>query len=378
MKAEIKKWLGFALLALGVWLCIHYWEAMIALLGQIASAAYPLILGGAIAYIVNIIMSFFERKLFPRCRKQWWQKGKRPLCMLLAFGCVAVILVLLIRLILPELAASVLLLVEMLPPALEKLWLFLEEKLQLSENFPQIAQQLETLDVRQAVTSVFNVLTKGVGGAVNVVFTAATSVVSGLITLFLALVFSIYLLGSKEALAKQFKKLMAAYLAPLHQQRIEKLLSTLNHSFHNYIVGQSTEAVILGGLCILGMLILRLPYAAMVGALITVTALIPVAGAYIGAGLGAFMIFTVSPAKALVFLIFLVILQQLEGNLIFPRVVGSSIGLPGLWVLAAVTVFGGLFGIMGMLLGVPLAAAAYQLLESDVNRRTKPQKPKKK
>jgi len=378
LKAEIKKWLGFALLALGVWLCIHYWEAMIALLGQIASAAYPLILGGAIAYIVNIIMSFFERKLFPRCRKQWWQKGKRPLCMLLAFGCVAVILVLLIRLILPELAASVLLLVEMLPPALEKLWLFLEEKLQLSENFPQIAQQLETLDVRQAVTSVFNVLTKGVGGAVNVVFTAATSVVSGLITLFLALVFSIYLLGSKEALGKQFKKLMAAYLAPLHQQRIEKLLSTLNHSFHNYIVGQSTEAVILGGLCMLGMLILRLPYAAMVGALITVTALIPVAGAYIGAGLGAFMIFTVSPAKALVFLIFLVILQQLEGNLIFPRVVGSSIGLPGLWVLAAVTVFGGLFGIMGMLLGVPLAAAAYQLLESDVNRRTKPQKPKKK
>ena len=323
-------------------------------------------------------MSFFEKKLFLHCKKPWWRKGKRPLCMLMAFGCVAVILVLLIRLILPELAASIMLLVEKLPPALERLWLHLEEKLQLSENFPQIAQQLESLDIRKTVTGMFGMLGKGFGGAVNVVFTAATSVFSGLVTLFLALVFSIYLLGSKESLSAQFRRLMTAYLKPAHQQRIEYLLATLNRSFHNYIVGQSTEAIILGGLCMLGMLILRLPYAAMVGALVTVTALIPVAGAYIGAGLGAFMIFTVSPAKALVFLIFLVILQQLEGNLIFPRVVGSSIGLPGLWVLAAVTVFGGLFGVMGMLLGVPLAATAYQLLESDVNRRVKPLKPKKK
>ncbi|WP_277215231.1 AI-2E family transporter [Pseudoflavonifractor capillosus] len=142
----------------------------------------------------------------------------------------------------------------------------------------------------------------------------------------------------------------------------------LNECFHKYIVGQCTEALILGGLCTLGMLILQLPYATMTGAVIAFTALIPVAGAYIGAGVGAFMILTVSPVKAIIFLIFIVILQQLEGNLIYPRVVGSSMGLPGIWVLAAVTVGGGVMGIPGMLLCVPLAAAFYKLLREDVNR----------
>ena len=144
----------------------------------------------------------------------------------------------------------------------------------------------------------------------------------------------------------------------------------LNNSFHNYIVGQCTEAVILGILCTIGMLILRLPYASMIGALIAFTALIPVAGAYIGAGVGAFMILTVSPVKALVFLIFLVVLQQLEGNIIYPKVVGSSIGLPGIWVLAAVTVGGGILGIGGMLLGVPVTAALYQIIKDDIKERT--------
>ena len=138
-------------------------------------------------------------------------------------------------------------------------------------------------------------------------------------------------------------------------------MRVLNQSFHSFIVGQCTEAVILGLLCMGGMLLLRLPYAAMIGCLVGFTALIPIAGAYIGAVVGAFMIFTVSPVKAVIFIVFLVALQQLEGNLIYPRVVGSSIGLPGVWVLAAVTVGGGVLGIGGMLLGVPIAAAIYQL-----------------
>jgi len=369
MKTEGKKLLRYGLLAVGVWLVIQYWTAFVALLQGIIGAAMPLALGGVIAYIVNIVMSLFEKKLLPQGKNKVWQKIKRPICMLLAFGCVIVILVLLVRLILPELMGSVLLLVEKLPPAFEKAWLYLEEKLKLSESFPQIAQTFENMDVKKAVNDVLGVVTKGFGGAVDIVVTAAGTVASGVITLFLGLVFSIYLLASKEKLSEQLRRLMEAYLKPAYVHRIEYVLDTLNHSFHNYIVGQSTEAVILGGLCIIGMLILRLPYAAMVGALVSVTALIPVAGAYIGAGLGAFMIFTVSPAKALVFLIFLVILQQLEGNLIFPRVVGSSIGLPGMWVLAAVTVFGGLYGVLGMLVGVPLTATVYQIVRHDVRLR---------
>ena len=369
MKPETKKWVQGALLIIGVWLVIHYWDRAVDLLSSIFSAAMPLVMGGAIAYIANIIMSFFEKKLFPKCKKPAWLKLRRPVCLVLAFGCVTVILLLLIRLILPELMASIMLLIEKLPPALEKMWLYLEKKLLISENFPEIAKQFENIDVKKAVSDVLNVVFKGFGGAVDLMMAAAGSLLSGVVTLFLGLVFSIYLLSGKENLSSQGKRLMTAYLKPAHVRRVSFMLETLNRSFHNYIVGQCTEAVILGSLCILGMLILRLPYAAMVGALVSVTALIPVAGAYIGAGLGAFMIFTVSPAKALVFLIFLVILQQLEGNLVFPRVVGSSIGLPGLWVLAAVTVFGGLFGVMGMLLGVPLAATVYQIIRHDVKLR---------
>ena len=159
---------------------------------------------------------------------------------------------------------------------------------------------------------------------------------------------------------------MRAYLPKRFAGKLLYVLREMNGSFHSYIVGQCMEAVILGGLCTGGMLLLRLPYAAMIGCLVGFTALIPIAGAYIGAIVGAFMIFTVSPVKAIIFIAYLVILQQLEGNLIYPRVVGSSIGLPGVWVLAAVTIGGGVMGVSGMLLGVPIAATVYQLLKNDV------------
>ena len=209
-------------------------------------------------------------------------------------------------------------------------------------------------------------LTQGVGGAVNVIVSAVSSVISGVVTFFMALIFSIYLLLGKEKLGGQLNKLMEKYLKKPVERRVRYVVGIVNDCFHRYIVGQCTEAVILGVLCMLGMLLIRLPYATMIGALVGFTALIPVAGAYIGAFVGAFMIVTVSPVKALIFLVFIVVLQQLEGNLIYPRVVGSSLGLPAIWVLAAVTVGGGVLGIPGMLLGVPLTAAAYRLIRNDV------------
>lgn len=369
MKQESRKLLRIGLTAVGVWLFINYWEAAMKLMLNIWSAAFPLVMGGVMAYIVNIVMSGFERKLFSRSKSAFWRKAKRPVCMLLSYGCVALILYLIISITLPELASCIGLLLEKLPPAIEKVWLFLEDKLNLSETFPELAQKLKSVDVKNALNEVWNVVSKGVGSAVDVVVAATTSLVSGLVTLFLSLVFSIYLLSGKEKLFSQFNRLVDSYLKSEHAQKLRYVLKTLNGSFHNYIVGQCTEALILGSLCMAGMLILQIPYAPMVGALVGATALIPVAGAYIGAVLGAFMIFTVAPVKALVFLIFLVILQQVEGNLIFPRVVGSSLGLPGLWVLAAVTVFGGLFGVLGMLVGVPLTAALYALVKDNVKKR---------
>ena len=215
--------------------------------------------------------------------------------------------------------------------------------------------------------SILSTLTSGVTNVMSAVITTVSSVFSALVTGLLAVIFSIYILLGKDSLKEQFGKLLRRFLNPKWQGRMCYVMHTVDDCFHRYIVGQCLEAVIIGCLCAFGMGLLRLPYATMIGALVGFTALIPVAGAYIGAGVGAFMILTVDPVQALVFLIFLVILQQLEGNLIYPRVVGSSLGLPGIWVLAAVTVGGGIMGIGGMLLGVPLAAAAYRMLRDDVD-----------
>ena len=209
----------------------------------------------------------------------------------------------------------------------------------------------------------------GLGSAAGAVFATVSSVVSSLVNIFLAIIFAVYLLLSRDSLQQQGRRLLACYLPQKVNRKVLHWLQVFNDCFHRYIVGQCLEAVILGALCILGMTIFRFPYAMMIGTLIGFTALIPIAGAYIGAGVGAVMILTQSPLKALLFLLFVVVLQQLEGNLIYPKVVGSSIGLPALWVLAAVTVGGGLMGIMGMLLGVPVAAALYRLLREDVLRR---------
>lgn len=185
----------------------------------------------------------------------------------------------------------------------------------------------------------------------------------------IGLIFAIYLLANKEKLAIQVKKLTTAYI-PEHIRTVcTEFIRLFDQTLSNFIVGQCTEAVILGTLCALGMMILRLPYAMMTGVIVGVTALIPVVGAYVGAVVGGFMIFMVDPMKALVFVIFLLILQQLEGNIIYPKVVGSSIGLPGMWVLASVTLGGGLFGVVGMLMGVPLAATLYKWIGQCTNQR---------
>lgn len=196
-----------------------------------------------------------------------------------------------------------------------------------------------------------------------------SSVFSTTVTVVVGFIFALYLLAGKEKIGGQMTLLFRKYLPAKLVDKIFYVLHVFDGCFHSFIVGQCTEAVVLGVLCMAGMFLLRLPYAAMIGCLIGFTALIPVAGAYIGAVVGAVMIVTVSPVKAIIFIVFLVVLQQLEGNLIYPKVVGSSIGLPGIWVLAAVTVGGGVMGIGGMLLGVPTAAALYRLLQNDVRKK---------
>ena len=251
-----------------------------------------------------------------------------------------------------------------------------EENIDFS-TFP-LGEYLEQIDIdwmqlklnlEEWTMSRRDVLLKQAAGTVS-------SIAIGFMNFFIGLVFSIYILANKEKLKIQTRRLIHAWIPEKLGFSLIHVVSICNVSFRNFIAGQATEAVILGTLCTIGMLILRLPYAPMVGALVGATALIPIVGAYIGAIVGAFLILTVSPLKAFVFIIFLIVLQQLEGNLIYPKVVGSRVNLPAMWVLASVTVGGNLAGPVGMLLGVPAASAAYELLkEATAKRELKSKKP---
>ena len=357
----------------GLYLAIHYWDKVSALAVLAVSAGFPLVLGAVIAYAVNILMSAYEGWYFPGSRNRMVGKSRRPVCLLLAYASLVGIVVLIVRMILPELVECVGLLLQKAAPVLEWLSLKINENVDLVQLFTAYGVALTdgSIDWQAVLSSLSNWLMTGLGGVMGSVFALFSAASSTLFTLLVSMIFSIYLLMGKERLASQCARTLRAYLPPLWYRRLMYFLQTLDSCFRRFVVGQCTEAVILGLLCMAGMLLFRFPYATMVGALIGFTALIPVAGAYIGAGVGAFMIFTVSPVKALLFLVFVAVLQQLEGNLIYPKVVGSSIGLPGIWVLAAVTVGGGVLGIGGMLLAVPLAAACYQMLQQDVRRRTR-------
>lgn len=269
--------------------------------------------------------------------------------------------------VVPELISCIKLLFEGVPDVMESVVTWLSEFEFVPED---IILALEGVNWQEILTKIINALTSGIGSTVNFAIGAVSSVVSVVMNLVIGAIFAIYLLSGKEKLLAQSNKLLKTYSRPAWNEKIHYVLSVLNDSFHKFIVGQCTEAVILGVLCMVGMLIFGFPYAVMTGVVIGVTALIPVAGAYIGGVVGFLLIFSSdSFMKAILFIVYLVVLQQLEGNLIYPRVVGSSIGLPGIWVLAVVTIGGGIWGIPGMLLGVPLAAAGYRLLRNAVNNR---------
>ncbi|MBQ8837561.1 MAG: AI-2E family transporter [Clostridia bacterium] len=365
MKIEWKTCFKICASVFALYLCIHFFPNFASLCSALFGAAAPLLIGCVVAYIVNILMSFYERHYFPRAKKRFLINGRRPVCMAAAFVTVIAVIVLVFVLIIPQLSACVQLLLAKLPDALKTLVTWIEALNILPED---IINFLLSIDWQSKISQIASTVTSGIGNVMNVVISAVSTVFSGVVTAFLSIIFAIYLLLGKDKICGQIKRVANRYVKKTWYDKAMHVLAAANDSFHKYIVGQCTEAVILGVLCALGMLILRLPYAAMIGALIAFTALIPVAGAYIGGGIGAFMIFTVSPIKAVVFVIFLVILQQFEGNVIYPRVVGSSMGLPAIWVLTAVTIGGGIMGIAGMLLGVPVAATAYRLLKEDINK----------
>lgn len=360
-------WKTFAKLGAGViaiYLCIHYWPNIAAFAAKLLSAATPVFIGLIVAYAVNILMSFYERHYFPRSKKKAAAKSRKPVCMVGAFLTLIGIVALLIGLIAPQLTKCIIMLVEELPAAITG---FLPKLEKIGIVPDDIINSLYAINWKDKIGDIAKAVTSGIGGVVNVAYSAVTSVFSAATNIIIGLIFAVYLLADKERLISQTKRIIKRFVPEKHAKRITYVWSEISDCFHNFIVGQCTEAVILGVLCMIGMLILQIPYAPMIGALMGFTALIPIVGGLIGAGIGAFLILMESPVKALIFIIFVIILQQIEGNLIYPKVVGKSLGLPGIWVLAAVTVGGGVMGIGGMLIGVPLAAASYRMLKAQLN-----------
>ncbi len=367
MKLEWKTCFKIGISALVLYICIHFLPNAADIVSRILGAAFPLFIGCAIAYVINILMMFYERHFFPETEKNSLIKIRRPVCMIFASLTLLAIITLVIGLVLPQLISCVTLIIEKAPSGIKKIATSVTKLDFLPES---VVSFINSIDWKSTIDRITDFLTSGIGNVMNVVISTVTSVFSGVVTAFIGIIFAFYILVSKDRIAKQIRRFMRCYFKVKTRRRIIYFISVVDDCFHRYIVGQCTEAVILGTLCMFGMFILRLPYAPMIGALVAFTALIPIAGAYIGAVVGAFLILMDSPIKALIFIIFIVILQQFEGNVIYPRVVGSSLGLPGIWVLAAITVGGGVMGISGMLIGVPITATIYRIVRDDLNKKT--------
>ncbi|MBE6785592.1 MAG: AI-2E family transporter [Ruminococcaceae bacterium] len=350
-----------------VFLAIHYWTSTASLIKTFLSAVLPLVIGAVIAYPLNILMEFYERHILKRTNNPKIYKLRNGICLVLTLVTLLLIVALVVALVVPQLTSCIKLLIDKVPGAIDKVVEFVAQFEIVPED---ILGMLEGIDWKSKISEIISVATTGIGSAFDVVVSTVSSVVSGATSGILAIIFAVYLLLSKDKLMEQTDRVIKHFVKKDIYDKGRYVLKTANDAFHKFIVGQCTEAVILGALCSVGMLILRLPYAAMMGAVTAFTALIPVVGALIGGGIGFVLIFVESPTKAIIFLVFIVILQQLEGDLIYPKVVGSSIGLPGIWVFVAVAVGSGMFGILGMMISVPVAATAYRLLGNEINGKT--------
>jgi len=337
-------------------------------MGAVIGACKPLFIGFAIAFVLRRPCEFFARQ-YGKVFTGRGEKLARPLAVASSYVVLIGLIVALFALVIPQLVSSIQLFVSNLNTYAANLqaiydWVvgFLDLDLLANVNLSGISSSLQKV-LEGAVNAVTT--------AVPRIFTITANLVSALVTLFLSVIFSIYMLSSNRRLGSQGRRVVLAYLPPRAADVVLRVVGITSETFTNYVSGQLIEAAILGGLCFVGMIFFKFDYAPLISVIIAVGALIPVAGAYIAAAVACLLLVMIEPMQAVFFLIFLLVLQQLEGNLIYPRVVGSSIGLPGLWVLAAISVGGGLFGFLGMLVGVPVAAVLYTLLQTDVRKRLK-------
>ncbi len=333
--------------------------------------ARPFLYGGAIAFVLNLPMKWIEDKLFRSWNGKAAKRLKRPVSMLLAIVSVALVITVVISIMVPQISTTAATLGREIPIFFSDMLVELEE---LSRRYPELKDPVAALEGLQInwesiADSVIGFLKNGVGSVLTSTVSVASSIVGGIVNGVISFIFALYILSQKEKLKNQGTRILTAYLPERVKGKILQICALLYKNFSNFITGQCLEAVILGTMFVIAMTIFRMPYAVMVGVLIAFTALIPIVGAFVGCVVGAFLILIENPILAFWFVIMFLILQQIEGNLIYPKVVGNSVGLPSIWVLVAVSLGGSMFGVAGILFFIPLLATFYALLRDSVNQR---------
>ena len=330
----------------------------------------PFVIGAAMAFVINLPLKFMEEKILGGMPEKY-KGAKRTVGIVLSLLFFAAIIYFVVISVIPQTARTVNQLAQKIPVFFNNV--FQQAEVLLADN-PQALEFLNSLEYQsmnwnQLLNNVGNFLKNGVGSLLTSTVSVAGSVFGSIVNGIISFISALYILSQKEKLKDQASRIVSAYFKEKTQKRIVYVFNLLYHNFSKFLTGQCIEAVILGCLFVVAMTICRMPYAFMIGVLIAFTALIPLVGAFIGCFVGAFFILVDTPIKALWFVIMFLIIQQLEGNLIYPKVVGNSVGLPSLWVLVAVTLGSSMFGVVGMLMFIPLFSTAYTLLREDVNKR---------
>lgn len=367
-KKHLMQILAFAIL---LYCGIEHFDVVIMVVRFVVGILMPFLIGGAIAFVLNVPMKKIEKLLFPKNKKL--AKLKRPLAYLLTLLCVIGILFLAMVVVIPELGNTVTLLMAQIPRAFDAVQKWIEE---IPAQYPALEPAIEEMNIdwSSISASVVSFIQTAASGLVSSGVGLFSGIVSGVATFVISFTFSIYVLFQKERLSGQVRQVMYALFPNKLSEKIVSVSTLSNQIFSNFLSGQCVEAVILGTLFVIMMTIFRMPYAMLTGIVIAITALIPIFGAFIGCALGMILIVMVNPIQAVWFLILFLVLQQIEGNLIYPHVVGGSVGLPSIWVLAAVTIGGNLFGIIGILLFIPLCSVLYALFREFVKKRLRERK----
>lgn len=363
-KKFLRNVLGIATFCILLYWGLQNMDRVATFLGMVGGLLLPFLLGAAMAFILNVPMRAIETHL-----PQKLQRAHRGISLVLTLAAVVGVVMVVSLLVLPQLKNTVQTIAARMPAFWAQAQQWANE---LMIRYPELADWLSeagNLNLRNVTQQVMDWLKNGGLALVGNTVTAATGIISGFVNFFIALIFAIYLLFQKETLSRQGRMLLFAWMRPEHAEKVLEVVRLANKTFSNFLSGQCLEACILGALFAVGMLLFRMPYVLLISVLVAVTALIPVFGAFIGCFVGAFLILIQNPMQAVVFVILFLVIQQIEGNLIYPRVVGGSVGLPSVWVLAAVTLGGSMFGVVGMLVMIPLCSVLYSLLRTATRER---------